>query len=452
MLKHAEVLPIPRTHLILVVAISLLVGIAFFLAPQSADGVTATVPIEAEPVPEVTEAHSDALAEPPSVADEPSIEEADLPVVEPAEPEKKVIEVTVAAGDTLSTLFDQYGIGQSVLYQILSADEALLALETIRTGQKLYFRFDDSGDVLEEMELFQHAGSRVVYRRAGEQGFEYDEIIIDGDWITELVSGEIINTFYLSSQKAGLSEFESAVVTRIFQDQLNFTRSIQAGDKFQVLRSVQFIDGQPTGQTRIEGARIQRRAHEHTAFLNEDGSYYDASGESLARAFRRLPLAQSYRISSAFNPRRIHPVTGLVSPHNGTDFATPTGTPVLSTGDGVVTMVGNHPFAGRYIEIQHGGQYKTRYLHLNRILVSRGETVTRGQRIALSGNTGRSTGPHLHFELHVNGRPVNAMTANIPMAESIPKEQAEAFAQLVERYTRELNAEGEARLVVANSP
>ena len=116
-----------------------------------------------------------------------------------------------------------------------------------------------------------------------------------------------------------------------------------------------------------------------------------------------------------------------MSPHNGVDFATPIGTPVLSTGDGIVTRVRNHPFAGIYVEIEHSTTFKTRYLHLNRALVKPGQRVTRGQRIALSGNTGRSTGPHLHFELHVNNRPVNPLKADIPMVSAIDKKALPAF-------------------------
>ena len=146
-------------------------------------------------------------------------------------------------------------------------------------------------------------------------------------------------------------------------------------------------------------------------------------------------MSKPYRVSSPFNPKRVHPVTGRIGPHNGTDFATPTGTQVLSTGDGVVTRVGNHPFAGRYIDIQHGGQYKTRYLHLHRVLVRRGEAINRGQVIALSGNSGRSTGAHLHFELHVRGRPIDPMKAKIPTALSIPKKHKAIFAQQVLEQT-----------------
>ena len=111
------------------------------------------------------------------------------------------------------------------------------------------------------------------------------------------------------------------------------------------------------------------------------------------------------------------------------------GTPVYATGDGIVTRVKNHRFAGKYIEIQHEGRYLTRYLHLSRITVKRGQKVQRGERIALSGNTGRSTGPHLHYELHVKGRAVNPLKAKIPMAASIPKEKFEAFQQKTAELT-----------------
>ncbi len=348
--------------------------------------------------------------------------------------------VIIRQGDTLSMLFDRYYLGQKTLRHILSADESLLALETLRPGQTLYFRYADDTHVLQEMELYKHPGHRIVYRRIAEDAFNYETKIQDGEWRNERISGVIEGIFYLSAQRAGLTEKEAATVTQIFQEQLDFERAIRKGDQFQIIRSVQYIENQPTGQTRIASARIQRRAHEHTAFLFTDGRYYDKQGRSLARAFTRTPLLKRYRISSHFNPRRVHPVTGRVGPHNGTDFATPTGTKVLSTGDGIVSRIGNHPFAGRYVDIQHGGQYKTRYLHLQRILVRRGESISRGQTIALSGNTGRSTGPHLHFELHINGRLVDPMKAKIPISRSVPKQYRHAFAETVKQQIRILNA------------
>lgn len=124
-------------------------------------------------------------------------------------------------------------------------------------------------------------------------------------------------------------------------------------------------------------------------------------------------------------------VTGRISPHNGTDFATPVGSPIYSTGDGRVVALRDHPYAGKYLVIEHNSVYTTRYLHLSRFLVKKGQQIKRGQKIALSGATGRITGPHLHFEVLVRGRAVDAMKANLPMASSImPKDRKEFLARI----------------------
>jgi len=187
------------------------------------------------------------------------------------------------------------------------------------------------------------------------------------------------------------------------------------------------VEGKTIGKDRLLAARVLSRGKEFGAYLHSDGSYYNAQGESLVPALLRYPTKKKYRISSHFNPRRVHPVTGRVKPHNGVDFAMPTGTPILSTGHGRVTRVASHRYAGKYIDIDEFGPYSTRFLHLSKILVKKGQQVERGQVIALSGNTGRSTGPHLHYELHIKGRPVNPMTADIPMLKSIPNSEIKDF-------------------------
>ncbi|MGH1486575.1 MAG: peptidoglycan DD-metalloendopeptidase family protein [Cellvibrionaceae bacterium] len=424
-----QTLFIPYKHLVLVLTLLFILIAHWFYTPQAAsltqDSTTA-IPLN---LPLSLTENIDQISTNPKII----AQDAMTKVVEP--PEKNEDKVVIRQGDILSLLFDQYNLGQTTLRNILSADESLLALETLRPGQILYFRYKENTQYLKEMELYKHAGHRIIYRRIEDNVFNYETIIQEGEWLNKRIEGKVENTFYLSAQRAGLTETEAGAITRIFQDQLDFSRAIRKGDKFQIVRSVQMIDGQPTGQTRIDSARIQRRAHEHTAFLFDDGRYYDKQGKSLARAFTRTPLAKNYRISSSFNPRRVHPVTGRIAPHNGTDFATPTGTKVLSTGDGVVTRVGSHPFAGHYIDIKHGGQYKTRYLHLHKILVRRGESISRGQAIALSGNSGRSTGPHLHFELHIYGRPVDPMKAKIPITKSIAKKYKHIFAKKVTEQT-----------------
>lgn len=227
----------------------------------------------------------------------------------------------------------------------------------------------------------------------------------------------------MSANKVGLSSLEIDHIVTLLKDKLNFSRDLRAGDQFEVLQKAQYVDGVATGKREIEAIKIMNRNRVVSAYLHTDGQYYDANGDSLQRAFQRYPVSSSWRQSSQFNPKRLHPVTGRISPHNGTDFATPVGTPVQATGDGKVIMTRKHPYAGNYVVIQHGSTYKTRYLHLSKILVRKGQTVSRGQRIGLSGKTGRVTGAHLHYELIERGRPVNAMTANIPMADSVPKKE-----------------------------
>ena len=146
----------------------------------------------------------------------------------------------IRQGDTLSALFDRYRLGQTTLSTILSADESLLALETLRPGQILYFRYKENTQYLEEMELYKHPGYQIIYRRIADDAFTYEVVVKEGAWQSEKVSGLVDGIFYVSVQRAGLTETEAATVTKIFQDQLDFSRAIRKGDKFQIVRSVQY--------------------------------------------------------------------------------------------------------------------------------------------------------------------------------------------------------------------
>ena len=336
----------------------------------------------------------------------------------------------ITSGDTLSGLFMQASVDQQTMYRVLEADLNVLALDTLKPGNQIKFWLDDKGG-LEKLQLYFSAAHQVVFTRFDDGSFNADDINIEGIWRNRSVSGEIHGSFYVSAEKIGLNAGEIQRIESLLKEKLNFARDLRAGDRFSVLMNDQFIDGTATGASDILGITIHRGRSDITAFQNSDGNFYDDQGRSLSRAFQRIPLLKNYRISSRFNRHRHHPVTGRTSPHNGTDFATPIGTKVIAPGDGIVTLVTNHRYAGKYVVIQHGNKYRTRYLHLSKALVHKGQRVTRGQVIALSGNTGRITGPHLHYEFHVNGRPVNPMKANIPMSSKLSKKQMNEFEQLV---------------------
>ncbi|HDM8057394.1 peptidoglycan DD-metalloendopeptidase family protein [Vibrio harveyi] len=336
-------------------------------------------------------------------------------------------EYQIQAGDNLSSIFSQLGFGYSSLMKVMETDLNFLALDTLKPGNTLRFWRDESTGELEKMELQFSIADKVVYRRNADGSYDFSDISIPGVWHQEPLVGVIHGSFSSSANRLGLSSAEISQVVNLLKEQVNFGKDLRVGDRFEVVRRSQSIDGVPTGKNEIEAIKIYNRGREVTAYLHTDGQFYNAKGESLQRAFQRYPVSRGWRISSGFNPKRLHPVTGRVAPHNGTDWAVPIGTPVEATGDGTVIMTRKHPYAGNYVVIEHGSKYKTRYLHLSKILVKKGQKVSRGQRIGLSGKTGRVTGPHLHYELIEYGRPVNAMRAKIPMASSVPKKEMASF-------------------------
>lgn len=191
-------------------------------------------------------------------------------------------------------------------------------------------------------------------------------------------------------------------------------------------------------QSQLIGVRLQTNGKSYYAFRAEDGRYYDSEGNGLERGFLRFPTAKQFRVSSQFNPRRVNPVTGRVAPHKGVDFAMPVGTPVLAVGDGEVIVSKYSGAAGNFIAIRHGRQYTTRYMHLRQLLVKPGQKVKRGDRIALSGNTGRSTGPHLHFEMWVNQQAVNPLTAKLPSSGGLTGKERKEYLALVKETKPQL--------------
>ncbi|WP_299199419.1 peptidoglycan DD-metalloendopeptidase family protein [uncultured Amphritea sp.] len=339
------------------------------------------------------------------------------------------ISYVVQKGDTLSTIFDFLHISQPTLYKLMEADLNVLALDTIQPGHQLGFNFDSEG-ALAQFIFRSGLTYKVVFDRGEKGDFEYEEFIEKGGYRREIISGTVEGDLPRSMKRAGARIAEAYQVTSLLKERMNFRSHLRAGDRFELAVSRQYVNDEYTGNSIIEGFVYDGVIRKQSAFLF-DGSYFDADGESLEKAFQRIPLQRKYRISSSFNPKRKHPVTGLIRPHNGTDFSVPIGTPVLAAGDGVVSRVIKHRYAGLYIEIQHNQKYKTRYLHLSKAYVRKGQKVSRGQKIAASGNSGRSTGAHLHYELRVHDRPVNAMTAPIPVVQTIASKKRNLFKQQV---------------------
>ena len=221
-------------------------------------------------------------------------------------------------------------------------------------------------------------------------------------------------SFVNSLKKLGLDNRQIYQLTSALQWQVSL-KQLKKDTKISILVSREYLEEKRTGQGNVEAIHIMTGGKGYYAIQAANGRYYNRQGETLGKGFSRYPLQRQARVSSPFNPRRLHPVTGRIAPHKGVDFSMPIGTPVIAPADGTVEKIAYQANgAGRYVVVRHSREYQTVYMHLSRPLVKAGQSVKKGERIALSGNTGRSTGPHLHYEFHINGRPVNPLTVKLP--------------------------------------
>ncbi|WP_019616480.1 peptidoglycan DD-metalloendopeptidase family protein [Psychromonas ossibalaenae] len=347
------------------------------------------------------------------------------------------VEIEIQAGDTLSGIFQKEGLSAALLQELLEVDKQYLRLGNLLPGQKVDLLIDPDNKLL---------ALNVIIDRANTLSFTLkDEQYVSlletkpGEWRNSSFQGSVNGSFYVDAKEAGLSAGQIQQVSSALQDKFDFNRQLRPGDSFHVLVAKKYIDGEYSFDSEVLAILIKTRHQTFSAFLNEDGRYYDTEGNGLTKAYRRYPLNGKYRISSSFNNKRLHPITKRISPHNGTDFATPIGTKVYAVGDGVVIRAGYHPAAGNYIVIKHGRKYTTRFLHLSKILVRKGQRVKMGTLIAKSGNTGRSTGPHLHYEFHVYNKPVDAMKVDLPLSQKVPKKQQKDFVKRRDLFLKEMS-------------
>ena len=254
---------------------------------------------------------------------------------------------------------------------------------------------------------------------------------------TELktVSGTISSSLYETFQDGGADpRLSMQLADEIYGWVINF-HAIKRNDWFKVQYEQPYVKGEPVGTGRIVSAIFSHAGKEFKAYYFRSdsaaqGEYYDEKGESLRRAFLKAPLKFS-RISSRYTKRRFHPVQKRWKAHLGTDFAAPSGTPIVATGTGVVIASTYSKYNGNYVKIRHNGTYTTQYLHMSRRAVKRGQRVSQGEVIGYVGSTGLATGPHVCYRFWKNGRQVDALKQEFPPAEPVAESLRPAFEQMV---------------------
>ncbi len=251
----------------------------------------------------------------------------------------------------------------------------------------------------------------------------------------------IKNSLWQTLESNAVNPDVAVKLSEIYAWQIDFFR-IQANDSLKVVFQELYVDGKPTGVGKILTASFRHRNEDFYAFRfekNDEAEYYDDKGNSLRKAFLKAPLKFS-RISSRFSSRRFHPVLGRYKAHLGTDYAAPTGTPIMSVGDGVVTEARYTSGNGNYVKVRHNSTYTTQYLHMSKFAkgIRPGVAVKQGQIIGYVGSTGFATGPHVCFRFWKNGRQVDALREKLPSSNPIAKEDRSQFETVKDSLAEKL--------------
>lgn len=340
------------------------------------------------------------------------------------------VEHTVGKGESLSKIFKQHGLSASVLHKIVNASKEAKQLARIRPGQTLRFLLDDDGK-LDELR-FEKSKIETLHVYNHNDGIKTELQSKAVETRIATAAGTIQSSLFLDAQKAGLSDKQIMELSALFNWDIDFALEIRAGDEFRILYEEHYLDGKKWRDGPILAAAFTNKGTTYQAFRYEDNKgdagYYDKDGRSKRRAFIRTPIKFA-RVSSRFNPRRLHPVLKVRRPHKGVDYAAPIGTPIKVTGAGKVTYRGWKGGYGRVVIVQHGPKYSTLYAHMSKFSskVKSGKRVKQGQIIGYVGKSGRVTGAHLHYEFRVNGVHRNPLTVKLPKSVPLPKNQLAKF-------------------------
>lgn len=341
---------------------------------------------------------------------------------------------TVKPGDSLSVIFNRAGLSDRQLLELTNSNQQAKKLTKILPGHTLAFLKDDENELVQLRYQANKLNSQLFTR--SDEGYDYVLETREPDIQYAYRSGRIDSSLFLDGKKAGLNDRLIMELAGIFGWDIDFVQDIRSGDQFSVMYEEKFLDGEKLGDGAILAATFVNQSQQFRAvrYTDDKGDhqYYTPEGEAMRKDFLRAPLDFT-RVSSGFNPNRLHPIFKTVRPHRGIDYAAPSGTPVYAAGGGRVLQSAFSKANGNYIVIQHGNSVQTKYLHLQKRLVKTGERVKQKQLIGKVGTTGYSTAPHLHYEFLLDGVHRNPRTilAKLPKAKSIPGDELVAFRQQV---------------------
>ena len=353
-------------------------------------------------------------------------------LIENLDPKFKKITHKIKSGETFDKILDSYSINKNEILKIKKSLNKQIDLNKLNTKQSIYFSLDKTNNKINEF-IFQVTNTQKIYlkRNISEDKFNGEILSIKLNKKTIYKENIILQSLYKSATDQKIPANTIIEFARIYGFQVDFQRDIRKKDKFQIMYEI-FLDDNnkiiETGEILFANLKLSGQDNK-LYYFDYEGSegHYDSNGKSVKKALMKTPI-NGARLSSPFGMRK-HPIDGFNKMHKGTDFAAPMGTPIMASGDGVVKKAGWCGGGGNCVKIKHNSTYETVYAHMSKFArgIKSGVRVKQGQTIGYVGSTGKSTGPHLHYEVIVNGKKVNSQKLKLPSGKILKDKERKIF-------------------------
>ncbi len=347
-------------------------------------------------------------------------------------PKYKKIRHKVKSGENFDGILQNYKIDKKEITKIKNSLKKKINLNKINTKQIIYFTIDKTNNKIDEF-IYQISNTQKIFlkRNIKEDNFIDEILLIKLE--KEIIYKEniILQSLYKSATDENIPPNTIIEFARIYGFQVDFQRDVRKKDKFQIMYEVFLNEKKEIVETgEILFANLKLSGQDNSLYyFDKSGSegHYDKNGKSVKKALMKTPI-NGARLSSPFGMRK-HPIDGFNKMHKGTDFAAPMGTPIMASGDGVIKKAGWCGGGGNCVKIKHNSTYQTVYAHMSKFArgIKPGVRVKQGQTIGFVGSTGKSTGPHLHYEVIVNGKKVNSQKLKLPSGKVLKGKDRKLF-------------------------
>jgi murein DD-endopeptidase MepM/ murein hydrolase activator NlpD len=348
------------------------------------------------------------------------------------EPKYKKISHKVKSGETFDKILDDYSIDKKEIILIKKNLLEKFNINNLNTKQSIEFKIDQTNNKIKEF-VFQISNTEKIYLKRNIDDDNFDQEVLSVKLDKKILYKEniILQSLYKSATDQNIPANTIIEFARIYGFQVDFQRDIRKQDKFQIMYEV-FLDQNKkiieTGEILFANLKLSGQDNSLYYFDNEGSEgHYDKNGKSVQKALMKTPI-NGARLSSSFGMRK-HPIDGFNKMHRGTDFAAPMGTPIMASGNGIVKKAGWCGGGGNCVKIRHNSIYQTVYAHMSKFArgIKNGVRVKQGQTIGYVGSTGKSTGPHLHYEVIVNGKKVNSQKLKLPSGKILKGKERKIF-------------------------